>query len=86
MLINYLQFLCKHSAFQTLITEMASWAKNRATLFIIHQVHFSHQLPLILVDSYLASESHYPFILPYCHVSEAVNYSIRLFLKSSDLV
>ena len=64
---------------------MAIWAKYRATLFIIHQVHLSYQLPLILVDSNLASESHNPFVLPYGHVSEAIDDCIGLLLKASDL-
>ena len=64
---------------------MAIWAKYRATLFIIHQVDLSYQLPLILVDSNLASESHYPFVLPYGHVSQAIDDCIGLLLKASDL-
>ena len=65
---------------------MASWAKYGATLFIIHQVHLSYKLPLILVDSYLASESHHTFVLSHGHVSQAVDYGIGPLLKSCDLV
>jgi hypothetical protein len=72
-----------HLPLPTPIAEMTLWANHRAGLFLI-QVDLSDQVSLVLVNSYLTSESHHSFVLSNCHISEAVDDGVGLLLKATN--